>query len=198
MDTKMEISKSRNCSIDIFRYICAIMVIAIHTHPFEDINSGLGYVCTQVIPRIAVSFFFAVSGYFYIKKMLSGEKIFFSYIKRTLQIYIIWSVIYFLLDFVTKEKSITTFIKDCVISFFVTGSYYHFWYFPALIFSVCVVTLLYKMKGIKLLLPVSILLYIIGCLGCSYYSIGNKIPILGELYSNPHFYIIRRTSRSFY
>lgn len=61
----MEIQKSeqnskheeRNSSIDIFRYICAIMVIAIHTHPFMEISEKCGYVFTQITPRIAVPFF---------------------------------------------------------------------------------------------------------------------------------------------
>lgn len=57
-------SKGRINSIDIFRYICSVMVIAIHTAPFSDINEQLGYAFSQIIPRIAVPFFFAVSGYF--------------------------------------------------------------------------------------------------------------------------------------
>ena len=86
--------KTRNSSIDIFRIICAIMVIAIHTHPFEDINGRLSYVFTQVIPRIAVPFFFCVMGYYYLKKLETGEKIFKSYILKYIKIYLIWSVIY--------------------------------------------------------------------------------------------------------
>ena len=54
-------NKYRICSIDFFRYLCAIMVIAIHPHPFKDINENLGYYFTPILPRIAVSFPFAVS-----------------------------------------------------------------------------------------------------------------------------------------
>ena len=43
-------AEARNCSIDIFRYICAIMVVAIHTSPFSEINDELGYVFTQIVP----------------------------------------------------------------------------------------------------------------------------------------------------
>lgn len=64
----------RNNSIDIFRFICAIMVIAIHTHPLIDFHPMLGYVATQVIPNIAVPFFFSVSGFFYIKKIEGIKK----------------------------------------------------------------------------------------------------------------------------
>ncbi len=54
------------------------------------------------------------------------------------------------------------------------------------------VTLFYKAKISKALLPVSIGLYIIGCLGCSYFGLGVKIPLLGELFRHPSFEAIRR------
>ena len=66
-------TKTRNCSIDIFRYICAVMVIAIHTNPFLDASKKLGYIFSQIVPRIGVPFFFAVAGYFYIQKQSAGR-----------------------------------------------------------------------------------------------------------------------------
>ena len=58
-------NNQRNNSIDIFRLICAVLVIIIHTRPFEDQNELLGYIVVQILPRIAVPFFFCVSGYYY-------------------------------------------------------------------------------------------------------------------------------------
>lgn len=136
-------SKTRNCSVDIFRYICALLITAIHTSLFTDINDGLGYIFTAVLPRIAVPFFMAVAGYFYIKKLEEGKKPFFDYIKRILITYSIWSVIYYISDFISwGHTSIKGYIVNCLMSFFISGSHYHFWFFPALIFSVCAVTLL--------------------------------------------------------
>lgn len=40
-------NKSRNCSIDIFRYVCAILVVVIHTIPFGDISKEMGYFFTD-------------------------------------------------------------------------------------------------------------------------------------------------------
>ena len=62
--------KVRNNAIDIFRYVCAILVISIHSEPFLEINSSLHYFFVQVVPRIAVPFFFTIAGYYYIKSML--------------------------------------------------------------------------------------------------------------------------------
>ncbi len=186
------ISKYRNCSIDIYRYICAIMVIAIHTHPFSDINQNLGFICTQVLTRIGVPFFFCVAGYFYIQKLETGKP-FFPYLKRLISIYLIWSFVYFFIDFLEWGYSNPLgFIVNCVLSFTVYGSYYHFWFFPALIISVSLTTIAFKLKLSKILIPISIVLYIVGCIGCSYYELGTRIPILGALYQSSYFDTIRR------
>ena len=187
-------SKRKINSIDIFRYICAVMIIAIHTAPFSDINEQLGYVFSQIIPRIAVPFFFAVSGYFYMSKLENGNNYFFKYLKRLLGTYFIWSFFYYLMDYMTwgKYENFINFIKQCIYGFIITGSHYHFWFFPALIFSVCISTFLFKVKCKNILIPLSIGLYIIGCLGCSYYEIGIKIPVLQNLITSSYFEIIRR------
>ena len=183
----------RNRSIDIFRYICAIMVVAIHTSPFSDIDDRLGYLFTEIIPRIAVPFFFVVSGYFYTKGLGAKKKIFLPYIKRLLKTYTLWSLVYFAIDFVQwGHQNIKGFIVNCIYSFFVIGSHYHFWFFPAMFFVVCATTIVYKFGLQKLLLPVSIALYAIGCLGCSYYSLGTRIPVLSLLFSSQYFTLIRR------
>ncbi len=188
-----KLNKKQNMSINIFRYFCAILVVAVHTSPFYDVNDTLGYIFTQMLPRIAVPFFFAVSGYFYTSKLEKGQKVFWSYFKRILIVYSIWSLVYILISFLQwGNTNIIDFIKYCVIGYFINGTYYHFWFFPALIFSVCVTTLLFKIKCSKVIIPLSIILYILGCLGCSYYYLGIKIPLLGNLFVHEHFLLIRR------
>lgn len=185
--------KNHNCSIDIFRYICAIMVVAIHTKPFSDVNAELGYIFTQIIPRIGVPFFFATAGYFYIQKLERGQKAFFPYIKRLLITYFIWSCLYYLIDFIQwGNLNIKGFVVNCVYQFIIAGSHYHFWFFPALIFAVCLTTLLFKIKCRKIVIPLSFILYFIGCLGCSYYNLSVKIPILSNLFTSSQFLIVRR------
>ena len=61
--------KVRNCSIDIFRYVCAIMVVGIHTQPLSEFSYEAGYIFSNIVPRIAVPFFFTAAGYFYVKKL---------------------------------------------------------------------------------------------------------------------------------
>ena len=185
--------KERNCSIDIFRYVCAIMVVMIHVRPLEEFSEHLGYVTSNIIPRIAVPFFFVVSGYYYIQKLENNEKVFTKYIRGLLKIYLIWSIVYFIVNFVEwGHKDIVGFVVDSALKFFVLGSYYHLWFFPAMIVSVCIVTLFFRVGVKKLLIPFSIVFYIIGCLGTSYYSIGVRLPGIGQLFDMEQFLIIRR------
>ncbi len=186
-------NKTRNLSIDIFRYFCAVLVVAVHTNPFTDVNDVLGYIFTQITPRVAVPFFFAASGYFYTQKLENNEDVFMPYLKRILVTYGVWSCIYFVVSFVQwGHTSIKDYVLNCIYGFFVNGSFYHFWFFPALIFSVCITTFLFKIKCSQLIIPLSIVLYIVGCLGCSYYNIGVDVPILGNLFTYEYFLIIRR------
>lgn len=140
--------KQRNNSIDIFRYVCALMVVAIHAHPFCELGVNADFFFSTLLPRIAVPFFFAASGYFYIKKLESGtERCFSRYLKRIVTTYALWSVIYFIFTFCKGGYSaLKWFAVSSVYNFFVKGSYYHFWFFPALIISVCLITVFYKMN----------------------------------------------------
>ncbi len=186
--------KQRNNSIDLFRYVCALMVVAIHTHPFCELGTNADFFFSTLLPRIAVPFFFAASGYFYIKKLESGKEHCFSqYLKRIVITYILWSVIYFIFTFCKGGYSaLKWFAVSSVYNFFIKGSYYHFWFFPALIISMCLTTVFYKLNLKKLLLPVSLLLYVIGCIGCAYYKIGVRVPLLRIIYESGYFTIVRR------
>lgn len=187
--------KERNRSIDIFRYVCAVLVVVIHTNPFQDISPRFGYFLSQVLPRVAVPFFFLVAGYFYIDALENRKKVFLPYLIRLLKTYALWSILYFVIDLIQwGYQDITHFFLRFIVSFMTIGSYYHFWFFPALIFSVCLVTILYRAKLQKLILPASFILYVIGCLGCSYHSIGMSIPVLSTLFSSPYFTYIRRVA----
>ena len=189
----MKAGEQRIPSIDLFRYVCGVLVIAIHTRPMEEISQNLGYITSDVLPRIAVPFFFAVSGFFYFQNLMSGKKPFRRTFSRLLLTYTVWSCLYYFIDFIQwGHENLRGFLSNCLLGFLTYGSYYHFWFFPALLFSLCLSELLWKLKARRALVPMSILLYLIGCMGCSYYNICRSIPILGALFSYSGFETIRR------
>lgn len=188
----------RNGSIDFFRYICAILVVAIHTHPFTEINNILGELCTDIIPKFAVPYFFAVSGFFYMSKLENNENCFFYCLKKLMHIYLYWSCIYYCIDFIVfGYKNPLDFLVKCIYKFFLIGSHYHFWYFPALIISICLTTIIYRLNnkiGINqnILMFISIFLYCIGVLGVGYFNFSINLPIFGDIFKYPGFKIIRK------
>ena len=182
----------RNNSIDIFRLICALLVVAIHIPPFIDINRSVSYFFCEIIARVAVPYFFVVSGYFYIPKLIKGDPCFKRYVLRLLTTYLFWTTIYYLIDyFQWGYKNLKDYIVTCVLQLF-TGSHYHLWFFPALIFAVCVVTFLVKLRASKILIPISLVLYAVGCFGGPYYEIGKHIPVLSVIYGFSDYTDIRR------
>ncbi len=186
-------NSGRNASIDIFRYMCAILVIAIHTHPLKEFSSQLEFVATEIIPRIGVPFFFIVSGYFYIQKLQNGQKAFKNTFKHLLFVYSMWSLLYFILDYFRwGHLNAKGYIVKCIVSFVYYGSFYHFWFFPALLFALCFTTLLWRLGCKNIILPLSILFYAVGVLGCAYHKICRFIPVLGQLYESSQFTNIRR------
>ena len=140
-----------------------------------------------------------VAGYYYIKKItkdgINIKDEFLGYVKKLLVVYSIWSVIYFIIEFAqdfSNDMNIIAFLKQSIQGYFIGGSYYHLWFFPALFFSIIVVTFFVKTKKLSILAYISIILYVIGCLGSSYFEIGNHIPVLNKLFNFSNFTLIRR------
>lgn len=82
--------------IDLLKFICAFLVIGIHTRPFQASSNFLDKLFYYDISNYAVPFFYACTGYFLIVKS-SEENLHAKLIfrcKRTLQIYLMWSVSY--------------------------------------------------------------------------------------------------------
>lgn len=172
-------SAQRNCSIDMFRLLFAVYVVAIHSTPaFLDNFPFLSLTISSAL-RFAVPFFFMVSGYYFFKNANNVTfKYMFTYVKRIVIIYFFWSCLYFVINFIKwGHTSIVGFAIDCIYSVFLTGSYYHLWYFPALIFAVCVSALLCRFGCKKLLFGFSIVMYPL-CYLISEYQIFSGFPAL--------------------
>ena len=141
----------------------------------------LGFVVADIIPSMAVPFFFMTSGYFYLSRVGQNSKLCVKYIKGLLFKYTIWSLPYIcirVLQMVIYEN-LFGIIKNCCREFFIEGSFYHFWFFPALIISVLLSTLLFCYK--KLMISLSICFYIFGVVGCAYKKLAVKIGLLNLL-----------------
>lgn len=161
-------------ALDIMKFISALLVIAIHCAPFIEVNASFNFAYVQILARFAVPFFFITSGFLFFQKIdptqgVKGEANLASlkhYWLRILRIYMVWSVLYLPLVFLSwfqggfDGSTLLRFVRDVVFN----GTYYHLWFLPALLLAIPLVYVLYTTTKKRILLAVSVVLYLIGML----------------------------------
>ncbi|WP_326513411.1 acyltransferase family protein [Clostridium intestinale] len=179
----MENVKERYYQVDVLRFVCAILVISIHTSALYSFGDVPGKVLSLGIARIAVPFFFIASGYFFYERF-NNEGYLKAYIIRILKYYLISTVVYTVILF-SFIKSRNSNILELVKNLLFNGVSPSLWFFPALIFSISVLYLFLKKNWIKPLVIVSLVLYALGLIGDSYYGlvVGTPLENLVEMYS---------------
>ena len=177
-------------SLDLFKFICAILIIILHTNPLSSYSKIATIGTRHVLTTVAVPCFFIISGFLFFEKInsLATDKekngYFKKYIKRLIGIYLFWSAVYFI--FVLIKWSRIGFSKKLVIEyirdFFFEGSYSTIWFLVALISAVTITFLLRKkLDSIKIFI-ISLFVYTFTLLGTAYYGISVKIPFLKTVF----------------
>lgn len=180
MELRKEYLKDeQNNAIDLAKFICAILIVAIHVAPFGPSDKYFlhNYFIQNYLARIAVPFFFIASGYFlYRKTTLEDFKIepTKKYAFKLFKLYLIWSIIYLPSSFaeiLRYEGDIFRGIIIYIRNFIFVGSYYQLWFLNATIFAVILISLLlYKgISPIKILIAAYIF-YLIGLLDQSLFG----------------------------
>ena len=59
---------NKTTMLDSFRIIATILVVAIHTSPLSSISEDADFFVTRVLARIAVPFFFMITGHYVLGK----------------------------------------------------------------------------------------------------------------------------------
>ena len=150
---------------DRFRLPAALLVVAIHTGPLLSVSPLANDLLTDIWGRIAVPFFFAVSGWFLVPRLRrEGAAALGPFLKKTLLLYLLSALLYLPLNLYnhTLADSGASLLRDI----FFNGTFYHLWYFPALALGACIVFVLVRGLGKWAWLP-AVLLYLVGLLGDS-------------------------------
>ena len=170
--------------VDYFRIVAAVMVIGIHTAPFSGISKAFDFLLTYCAGRVAVPFFFMTTGYFVLGSWRkngndAGSKVI-RFIKKTLFLYAVSIVLYLPINFYSGglPGSAGEFIRMLIFD----GTFYHLWYFPAVIIGCFAVMMLLKKFPARTVFGITILLYLIGAGGDSCYGIAARIPALEHMY----------------
>lgn len=166
--------KQRNLGgIDFFKFIVALVVVAIHTSPLSSFSVDADFILTRVLARIAVPFFLMVTGYFLLPQYLFEKSMdrrpLQHFLKKTVLLYGIAIIIYLPINFYAGQFEVTS-IRDFLRILFFDGTFYHLWYLPASILAVLIVYSIGYRCPIKILAGICLMLYLIGLFGDSYYG----------------------------
>lgn len=175
--TLNKINKSYNC-MDLAKFICALLIIVIHTSPLIKINEAANYMLNNWICRLAVPFFFMSTGFLLFRKtdlcnMQRSSVVAFT--KKILSLYFIWSIIHIPISFYElfklEKNPVLCLFKYCRNIIF-SGSYYSLWYLPAVVVAVWLTYFSLKyVKKFKIIIPCASLLYAVGMLLLTYRKI---------------------------
>jgi len=166
--------------IDIFRVISAILVVAIHISPFEQINSTLDFYLTRGLGRIAVPFFFMTTAYFYYLHPTQDR--FIKILKQYALIYLISIILYLPLNIYNQSFIGNQITIDIVKDILIDGTFYHLWYLPATMIGLILFEVLRKHLSKHSLFFITFCLYLIGLGGDSYYGLVNNIQFFHYFY----------------
>lgn len=176
--------KKEFAAVDLFKMICAVLVIFIHTKPFENnfwLDAGVG-----MITRFAVPYFFTISGYFLFKKLMGGGtkqywKTLGRYLLRLLRFYIIWFILLRIIDLIFGGSTIQSF-RYYIKQFFFTTDGSALWFVEALIWAVLIVAVLTRWIKTQTVFAISIIFLFIGYFFSTLYGITGKWQIVQTLH----------------
>lgn len=171
--------------LDAFKLAAALLVVAIHTSPLGSISPGGDFFLTRVLARVAVPFFFLVTGQFVLGDALFRQppetKKIRPYCRKVLLLYGCTILLYLPLGLYAGHYTDLTPAKVLRLLVF-DGTFYHLWYFPACVTGILLLTALRRVLSERGLFLSAGVLYLLGLLGDSYYGLTAQIPLLSQVY----------------
>ncbi|WP_232698066.1 serine racemase VanT catalytic subunit [Brevibacillus daliensis] len=185
----MSVSSNKQYSgLDGFRIIAAILVIALHTSPLLSFSEFADFTLTRIVARIAVPFFFMCTGFFFLQK-IGKDKSKNTYMLQQLlykvgRLYVLSIILYIPVNiytgYFTNNFTLFSLVKDILFN----GTMYHLWYFPGIMLGVCISYFLYTRLSAKITFLVTVLLYVIGLFGDSYFVFAQMNPYSNAFYQS--------------
>ena len=169
-------------SIDLMKFLCAILVVGIHISPFGNSDcitiKLLNFGIKQYIARIAIPFFFMCTGFLVFRKTdpeCFSAKEGIQYAKKIYKLYLLWTLIYsplIIKGIISNKNGILYGTVKAIRNFIFAGSFTHLWYLNASAFAVLLISiLLHKKLKLSWIIGCSLGLYLIGLLPQSYFGL---------------------------
>lgn len=183
--------------LDIFRIAAAFLVVAIHTSPLGSLSPEGDFFLTRILARVAVPFFFMVTGQFLLgesQSALPKRNVFHitgkfkelsfdikKYLLKMAGLYAISILLYIPVGIYAghyRHLGPLDILRLLVFD----GTFYHLWYFPACMLGVALVWLLCRSLSLGAVSGIAAVLYVIGLFGDSYYGLIDSLPVVSGLY----------------
>lgn len=180
-------------AVDVAKFILAFCVVSIHTFCAFFDNPFINSVIDSVIIRLGVPFFFTCSGFFFfrdivfengrIKKTPENRKKLFSFLKRILILYVLWTLIYMVwYTYVGIFKNGFS-LKEIIIGYapdlFLDGVANHFWYLVFMMYGMILLYLALRFIRIEIVGVVIGALFLVFLYGYTYSDIFGTDFLLG-------------------
>lgn len=163
-----------NPFVGIYKFILALLVVAIHVEPF---SGDLAFYINNCLSRIAVPSFFVLSAYFLFDKLMNNDwdaKIFWKNQKHLAKYYGIWLLLHspvVLTRLWETSTDIPHFIWLVVQAVCLKGPYGALWFLPATIMAVALVYWIGKKCGPYICLIISFPLFFFAALETEYFGL---------------------------
>lgn len=183
--------------LSIVQYCASFFVIIVHSGQLID-NEIIHFITKSTFGRLAVPIFIISSAYFY-RINITNKKNKKIYFVKMLKQYLFWSVFYvpFGISYLISENYSFDVVPTAILlGLFYIGTYYHLWYYPALIFALLFTDKLTKIFKLKTIFFILILLYSFGSLE----TYSSYIPpgLLLNIYQTTHDFLFTFRNGLFY
>lgn len=168
--------------IDRFRIAAAVMVIAIHTSPLLSFSKAGDMVLTGILARVAVPFFFMATGFFLFQGGGANSFSYMKFLRKNMLLYGAAILLFLPLSIYAGHFNQSPFLPELLKDIVFNGTFYHLWYFPAVMLGVGVVVILQRYLRFQTAFTISFVLYLVGLLGDSYYGFSSQAPFIREVY----------------
>ena len=187
MERDNTVTQNQNYKLlDLLKFICAFLVIGIHTRPFQSISSIADKLFYYDISNYAVPFFYACTGYFLIVKQKNKglhEKIRFR-VKKILKLYVVWSIVYLpltLCGWIIEGNIEPIYLIRCLRNFIFVGDNFYswaLWYLNGLIFALICIDCLIREFSIKQVVKFGSLMYVFGIVLTMFEGHLERLPMI--------------------
>lgn len=175
--------------LDLFRLIAAFLVVAIHTSPLESVSAEADFFLTRIVARVAVPFFFMVTGQFVLTPYMREQDAktgrerarIWRYVRKLLLLYGAAILLYLPVGIYAGHYRDLT-LSSAVRMLVFDGTFYHLWYFPSLLVGMLLLLLMRRFCTVRVTGVIVALLYVLGLLGDSYWGLTRQLPGVGTAY----------------